>query len=185
MTPVRNCSVTILLNDGAEHLPIQGLCGSDLSPELSQEGRAPVVPIIGARDADRRLMRVLKRTGTTVSVLRPDEESRVVSVVCEYPFDSRPDLLAEFAQPTVEIVGAEQLLTKCHFSRIVVKPRFLEIMIEPSNAYLLDWNEGIGHVLPAVWLVVLYTEDEMLRLENRYHDASRRLRLGSIVPPSR
>jgi hypothetical protein len=177
MSPARQAK--IISFPGAQK-PVQGL--PDFVPY--KEDRAartpPIVKIDGQPRADRALMKVLLKTGITVSALNADHQ--IISVIVELPARGQPDPLIIFADLSIEIAGEEELFTKCEVVDIEVWERFVEILIKPSPAYVLNWNEGTDHSLPAVCWVKAYNNYGNVLLFNQFHSEGVILRTGSRTP---
>jgi hypothetical protein len=120
-------------------------------------------------------------------IFRSGDNNGAILIACGFPSDGcRPDLLAEFASPSVGIAGQDGALVMTRFTGIRAKMctsdrqpyvGFLEmtVEIEPALINTLNLNEGAGHTLPAIQIVSVNTGNDTIALLNIDHD--KRLRL--------
>jgi hypothetical protein len=175
--------------------PISG----SLNPVHSQEKRfastPTIVPIGGQSRIDRKFADTLRQAENFAWVLAAGE--RNLSIVVELPDIEALDPLMVFADLKVEIAGREKLFIDCDVLDVKIWERFerfkdregstdcrtcIEIMVRPSTAYALNWNEGVEHSLPAVRQVkVLAGDRPSVVLYNCFHDKKMTLRTGSKV----
>ncbi len=146
-----------------------------------------ISPIISVARANRRLAATLRQGMPVTRVFGSGEGSGAILIACGFPSDGcRPDLLSEFASPTVGIAGREGILVITRFVGIRAKmctidepyAGFLELTVEVEPALIntLNLNEGDGHALSAIQFVSVNTGNDMVALVNTGYDDRLRLR---------
>ena len=176
--------------------PVQGLPDPVLSQERRSDKTPTIVSIGGQSRIDRKFADILRQKENIAWALAAGK--RTLSIVVELPVAEALDPLMVFADLTVEIAGREKLFTGCDVLDVRIwerSERFkdreelrdcrtcIEIVIQPSAAYALNWDEGFEHSLPAVRQVKVLTGDQpAVVLYNLFHDEATTFRTGSKVP---
>ena len=158
--------------------PVQGSPKSVLSKENPVAKASTVTSIDGQARVDRCFADTLGWKTNVVSVLKAGEG--MISVIVETPLAHKIDPIIAMACPTVEICGREKLFTKCSVVDVKVRDGYLELLIEPSAAYILNWIEGAEHALLAVWMVKVHVGDRpAIELINQFNEIGEPLRRNS------
>jgi hypothetical protein len=158
--------------------PVQEPPKPALFKENAEAKTPPIVRIDGQARVDRLFAETLRRPGNSVSVLNAREQT--ISVIVELAPGAKADPIIASACPAVEICGREKLFTRCYVLDIKVCDGYVELLIKPSSAYILNWSKGKECSLPAVWLVKLLIGDRpAINLYNQFHENGKPLRSNS------